>query len=89
MFSFLIYFFLHLAISVEDKKEKTLNNVLTAKKKIRHEISELNERLKQSKEAILKMKEEIHQLQHSDIPLVEEKTPKPPAVETVAMEIAS
>ena len=52
-----------LFIAVEDKKEKTLANILTAKKKIRYEISELNERLKTSKEAISKFKEEISRLQ--------------------------
>jgi len=46
----------------EKKKEKTLSNVLSAKNKIRYEISELNERLKQSQEAITKFREEITKL---------------------------
>ena len=54
--------------------------MLTAKKKIRHEISELNERLKQSKEAIVKMKQEIDQLDTVDI---KPKILEPVVVETV------
>ena len=54
-------FFFHL-FAVEEKKVKTLNNILSAKNKIRYEISELNERLKQSKEAIQKFREEITKL---------------------------
>ncbi len=49
-------------ISVEEKKQRTLNGIMTAKNKIRYEIAELNERLKQSKEAIQKFKEEINKL---------------------------
>jgi peptidoglycan hydrolase CwlO-like protein len=44
---------------VEEKKEKTLNNIVTAKNKIRYEIQELNERLKQRKEMIQKLKDEL------------------------------
>ncbi len=36
---------------------------MSARKKIRYEISQLNERLKTSKEAIVKFKDEIHKLQ--------------------------
>ncbi|XP_074655607.1 YEATS domain-containing protein 4-like [Tubulanus polymorphus] len=43
----------------EEKKTKTLHNIMNAKNKIRYEISELNERLKQSHEAIHKLKDEI------------------------------
>jgi len=49
-------------VDFDERKEKTLNNILSAKNKIRYEISELNERLKQSKEAISKFKEEITKL---------------------------
>ena len=52
----------YLLFTVEKKKEKTLSNVLSAKNKIRYEISELNERLKQSQEAIHKFREEIAKL---------------------------
>lgn len=44
---------------VEEKKEKTLNNIVTAKNTIRYEIQELNERLKQRKEMIQKLKDEL------------------------------
>lgn len=43
----------------EEKKEKTLNNIVTAKNTIRYEIQELNERLKQRKEMIQKLKDEL------------------------------
>jgi len=49
-------------VDFDERKEKTLSNILSAKNKIRYEISELNERLKQSKEAISKFKEEITKL---------------------------
>ena len=51
------------SLSVEEKKEKTLNNIISAKTKIRYEISELNERLKKSKEEIAKFKDEIGKLE--------------------------
>ena len=51
-----------LCVSVEEKQQKTSKNIMTAKSKIRHEISELNERLKQNKDAIQKFKEEIRKL---------------------------
>ena len=44
---------------VEEKKEKTLNNIVTAKNNIRYEIQEFNERLKQRKEMIQKLKDEL------------------------------
>ncbi|GAB1600291.1 YEATS domain-containing protein 4-like [Argonauta hians] len=50
----------------EEKREKTVNNILNAKNKIRYEIAELNERLKQSKEAILKYKTEIVKMEECD-----------------------
>uniref|UniRef100_T1JBJ9 YEATS domain-containing protein 4 n=1 Tax=Strigamia maritima TaxID=126957 RepID=T1JBJ9_STRMM len=43
----------------EDKKEKTHAVILQAKNKIRYEINDLKERLKQSKETIAKLKTEI------------------------------
>ncbi|XP_067658767.1 YEATS domain-containing protein 4-like [Haliotis asinina] len=43
----------------DEKKERTLTNILSAKNKIRYEISELNERLKQSKELIQQFKDDI------------------------------
>ena len=52
-----------LAFSVEEKKERTLNNILSAKNKIRYEISELNDRLKASKESNAKLKAEIAKLE--------------------------
>lgn len=45
--------------SVDEKRERTLTNILSAKNKIRYEISELNERLKQSKELIQQFKDDI------------------------------
>ncbi|XP_074602408.1 YEATS domain-containing protein 4 Gas41 [Brevipalpus obovatus] len=43
----------------EDKKVKTLQTILTAKNKVRNEIEELKDRLKQSQSTITKYKEEI------------------------------
>ena len=57
---------MNIYVAVEEKKEKTLASILSAKKKIRYEISELNERLKSSKEAIQKFKEEITKLEGGD-----------------------
>ncbi|XP_013395654.1 YEATS domain-containing protein 4 isoform X2 [Lingula anatina] len=54
----------------EEKKEKTLNSVIAAKNKIRYEISELNERLKHSKESIQKFKDEIAKLESQDEEIV-------------------
>lgn len=51
----------------EEKREKTVNNILNAKNKIRYEIAELNERLKQSKEVIQKYKNEILKIDESDV----------------------
>lgn len=45
--------------SVEEKKEKTKQNIVSAKNKIQYEIQELNERLKQRKEMIQKLKDEL------------------------------
>lgn len=47
----------------EEKKEKTLHAILSAKNKIRYEINDLKERLKQAKEAIAKYKGEISNLE--------------------------
>ena len=43
----------------EEKKEKTLAAVLAAKKKIRQEIGELQEKLRTSKDAAAKLKAEL------------------------------
>ena len=59
----IIELLLLLAFSVEEKKERTLNNILSAKNKIRYEISELNDRLKASKESNAKLKAEIAKLE--------------------------
>jgi YEATS domain-containing protein 4 len=50
-------------VSVEEKKEKSLQNILNAKNKIRYEISDLKERVKLAKETIVKFKAEITKLQ--------------------------
>ncbi|KAK7093862.1 YEATS domain-containing protein 4-like [Littorina saxatilis] len=47
----------------EEKKEKTLGNIQAAQKKIRYEISELNDRLKAAKEGNAKLKAEIAKLE--------------------------
>jgi hypothetical protein len=54
-----------LFVSVEEKKERTLQNILNAKNKIRYEISDLKERVKLAKETIVKFKAEITKLQAS------------------------
>lgn len=53
----------------EDKAEKTLTSVMNAKSKVRHEISDLKDRLKNAQEMIAKYKEEIAraETQHSVI----------------------
>ncbi|XP_077998495.1 YEATS domain-containing protein 4-like [Glandiceps talaboti] len=50
----------------EEVERKTVNSVQSAKKKIRFEITELNERLKQSKEAIQQFREEIKKLEDQE-----------------------
>ncbi|PVD36991.1 hypothetical protein C0Q70_03984 [Pomacea canaliculata] len=50
----------------DEKRERTLNNIMSAKNKIRYEISELNDRLKQSKESIAKLKMEIAKMEEDD-----------------------
>ena len=51
-------------LSVEEKKTKTNNNIVTAKNKIRSEIQELNDRLKNTREAITKFNDEITKLEN-------------------------
>jgi peptidoglycan hydrolase CwlO-like protein len=55
--------FLLFSPPVEEKKEKTLQNILNAKNKIRYEIGDLKERVKLAKETIVKFKDEITKLQ--------------------------
>lgn len=43
----------------EDKKKKTLSAIINAHNKVRHEISDLKDRLKKSQDAIAKYREEI------------------------------
>lgn len=57
----------------EEKKEKTVIKIENAKKKIRYEITELNERLKQKKQTIQKLKDEISKL---ETPATEITTPE-------------
>lgn len=54
---------LTLVCLVEDKKDKTLNAIVSAKNKIRYEINDLKERLKQAKESIAKYKVDITNLE--------------------------
>lgn len=56
-----------LFVSVEEKKERTLQNILNAKNKIRYEIGDLKERVKLAKETIVKFKAEITKLQASTL----------------------
>ncbi|XP_792019.1 YEATS domain-containing protein 4 [Strongylocentrotus purpuratus] len=51
----------------EEMEGKTVSSLQSARKKIRHEIQDLNERLKQSKEAIVHFKEEIRKLEESEM----------------------
>jgi len=50
-------------ISVDEKKQKTVVKIENAKRKIRYEITELSERLKQKKQTIHKLKDEISKLE--------------------------
>ncbi|KAK2167294.1 hypothetical protein LSH36_30g09016 [Paralvinella palmiformis] len=47
----------------EEKKKRTMSNLTGAKNKLQIEIGELNDRLKQTREAITKFKEEIIKLE--------------------------
>ncbi|KAK3858191.1 hypothetical protein Pcinc_035599 [Petrolisthes cinctipes] len=47
----------------EDKKDKTIKNLINAKEKISNEISDLREKIKLAKETISKFKEEINKTQ--------------------------
>lgn len=49
--------------SVEERKDKTVKNISSAKNKIRYEIQELNERLKLRKESIQKLKDELSKVE--------------------------
>lgn len=46
-------------LSVDEKKDRTLANIIAAENKTRPEISELKERLKLAEETITKFKAEI------------------------------
>ncbi|XP_064460064.1 YEATS domain-containing protein 4-like [Ornithodoros turicata] len=60
----------------EEKKERTLNAILSAKNKIRHEIADLKERLKVARETIDKYKTEITKLE-SQVDVVPNAPPGP------------
>lgn len=49
----------------DEKAEKTLSSIMNAKSKVRHEISDLKERLKNAQEMISKYKEEISRSESS------------------------
>ncbi|MPC09344.1 hypothetical protein E2C01_001953 [Portunus trituberculatus] len=48
---------------IEDKKEKTIKNLLNAKEKISNEIADLREKIKLAKDTITKFKDEISKYQ--------------------------
>ena len=56
---------------VDDKKEKTLKAILAAKVKIKQEIVEMSERLKQSKEAVQVLKTELAKVEDHEEPLMD------------------
>ena len=45
------------------KETKTLTSIKSAKKRVAEEISQMNERLKKQKNAIQKIKEELHKIE--------------------------
>ena len=49
--------------SVEEKKEKTMKNLLVAKEKISTEITDLRDKIKLAKDTIAKFKEDINRAQ--------------------------
>ncbi|CAH2246436.1 YEATS domain-containing protein 4 [Pararge aegeria] len=49
----------------EDKKDKTLERIVSAQAKVRNEISELKQKLQLAKETITKFKEEIAKVQNN------------------------
>lgn len=59
-FQILIYFFFNL---VEEKKEKTLENIVATKVKVKTEINTLKDKLKLARETIGRFKAEISKVQ--------------------------
>ena len=57
------YFNYSFNFSVEEKKDKTVKNLLNAKEKVSAEILDLREKIKLAKETINKFKEEISKAQ--------------------------
>lgn len=51
----------------EEKKERTLAAIQSARGKVRHEISDLKERLKMAQETIAKYKEEIQKVENASL----------------------
>ena len=50
-------------LSVEEKKVKTLESIITAKTKVKSELSELKDRLHLAKETIQRFRDEVQNLQ--------------------------
>ena len=53
-------------LAVNELEDRTIAALQSARKKIRFEITELNERLKQSKDTITHFKEEIRKLEEQE-----------------------
>ncbi|KAI1291767.1 YEATS domain-containing protein 4 [Halotydeus destructor] len=55
-------------VDFEEKREKTVASLVTAKNKVRHEVADLKERLKQAQDMIGKYKEEMTKVEAGGIP---------------------
>lgn len=51
-------------VTVEEKKEKTLQKIVAVQPKLRSEINELKEKLRVAKETVAKFKEELAKIQN-------------------------
>lgn len=60
----------------EERRERTLNSIVQAKRKVRNEIEELRERLKQAQKTIGRYKEEIGKLEAAGVQPVQEERPE-------------
>lgn len=67
LFIFSFYLSFPWNVAVEEKKVKSLQNILDAKTKIKGDITEVKEKLKVAKETIAKFKEEISKIQSGSL----------------------
>lgn len=66
-YNILLYLLTIDLITVEEKKVKSLQNIIAAKTKIKTDIADVKEKLKVAKETIAKFKEEISKAQSGNL----------------------